>query len=148
LVTTRSNVITVNQVEYFTFRPLRLGVAIAHSRHTYSLLRGEREFVVNVPDASLVEAVKICGALSGRDGDKFSATGLDPEPSTCVQAVSIRQCGAHIECCVDRVISFENRDWFIGEVVAARVREGHLGTAALLCSRYQYMAPGDVVAPR
>ena len=65
LVTTRNNVITVNQVAYFTFRPLRIGVAIAHVRHTYALLKDEGEFVINVPDASLIEAVKICGSRSG-----------------------------------------------------------------------------------
>ena len=62
LVTTRTNAITIGQIEYFTFSPLRLGIAIAHQRHTYGLLKDECEFVVNVPDASLVEAVKICGS--------------------------------------------------------------------------------------
>jgi flavin reductase (DIM6/NTAB) family NADH-FMN oxidoreductase RutF len=148
LVTTRSNVITVNQIEYFTFRPLRIGIAIAHVRHTYSLLKTEGEFVVNVPDASLVKAVKVCGSLSGRDVDKFEAAGLDREPSAQVRAVSIRQCGAQIECRVVREIAFEHRDWFIGNVVAARRRSDHFGTEALMCGRHQYTIPGDIVASR
>jgi len=47
LVTTRTNAITINQVMYFTFKPLRIGVAIAHGRYTYSLLQEENEFVIN-----------------------------------------------------------------------------------------------------
>lgn len=148
LVTTRSNVITINQIVYFTLSPLRIGIAIAHTRHTYSLLKEESEFVVNIPDASLVDAVKICGSLSGRDHDKFKAAGLDQEESSQVQAVGICQCGAQIECRVVREITFEKRTWFIGEVVAARKGEGHLGTAALMCGRHEYMVPGDIVAPR
>jgi len=148
LVTTRSNVITVNQVAYFTFRPLRIGVAIAHTRYTYSLLKDEGEFVINVPDASLVKAVKICGSLSGRDGDKFVAAGLDTQASSQVQAASITQCGAHIECRVDQTISFEHRDWFIGHVVAAQKRADHTGVAALMCGRHDYSIPGDRVASR
>ncbi len=148
LVTTRTNVITVNQVAYFTFRPLRIGIAIAHVRYTYSLLKDEGEFVINVPDASLVEAVKICGSRSGRDGPKFSAAGLDTQASNQVQAASIAQCGAHIECRVERTIPFERRDWFIGQVVAARKRADHTGMAALMCGRHDYSIPGDVIALR
>ena len=148
LVTTRSNVITVNQVTYFTFRPLRIGVAIAHVRYSYDLLKAEGEFVVNIPDTSLIEAVKLCGSRSGREGDKFEAAGLTPTASSQVQAVGIAECGAQIECRVTRQIGFEHRDWFIGDVVAARRRDGHLGTEALMCGRHHYLLPGDVVSPR
>ena len=148
LVTTRTNAITVNQVTYFSFRPLRIGIAIAHARYSYALLKAEHEFVVNVPNASLLEAVRICGSLSGRDGPKFGAAGLDPQPSVEVSAVSIAQCSAHIECRVVREIPFEHRDWFIGEVVAARRRSDHDGTAGLLCGRHHYMLAETTVGPR
>jgi len=148
LVTTRTNVITTGQVHYFSFSPLRIGIAVAHSRYTYSLLKAEGEFVVNVPDASLVDAVKICGSLSGRDHDKFEAAGLNPEGSCEVQAVSLHECDAQIECEVDREMEFEERTWFIGKVVAARKREGHRATEALLCGRTQYVVPGAIVASR
>jgi flavin reductase (DIM6/NTAB) family NADH-FMN oxidoreductase RutF len=148
LVTTRDNVLTVNQVAYFSFRPLRIGVAIAHIRYSYGLLDAEREFVVNVPDASLIAAVKLCGARSGRQGDKFQAAGLTATASDRVQAVSIAECSAQIECRVERQVAFEHRDWFIGEVVAARTRENHLGTKALMCGRHHYLLPGEFVEPR
>jgi flavin reductase (DIM6/NTAB) family NADH-FMN oxidoreductase RutF len=73
---------------------------------------------------------------------------LTPTVSSQVQAASIAECGAQIECHVARRIAFEHRDWFIGEVVAARKRKGHLGAEALLCGRHQYLVPGDVVSPR
>jgi flavin reductase (DIM6/NTAB) family NADH-FMN oxidoreductase RutF len=76
LVSTRDNVLTINQIARFTFAPLRIGIAGAHARHTHALLVEERAFVVNVPAASLVEAARTCGRVSGRDSDKFRATGL------------------------------------------------------------------------
>ena len=76
LVTTQTNIITIGQIEYFTLSPVRIGIAVAHSRYTYSLLKAEQEFVVNVPDVKLLAAVKLCGSISGRDRDKFEATGL------------------------------------------------------------------------
>ncbi len=148
LVSTRTNIITINQVAYFTFKPLRLGIAVAHTRYTYALLKEEQGFVVNIPNAGLVEAVKFCGSHSGRNGDKFAAAGLTPVPSHKVDALSIAECPAHIECQVERELDFEHRTWFIGSVVAARVREGHKGTNALLCGREAYRVPGNVVSPR
>jgi flavin reductase (DIM6/NTAB) family NADH-FMN oxidoreductase RutF len=148
LVTTRTNAITVNQITTFSFRPLRIGVAIAHARYTYALLKAEREFVVNVPDASLLDAVRVCGSRSGRDGPKFEPAGLDPQPSVEVGAVRIAQCGAHIECRVVREIPFEHRDWFVGEVVAASRRADHSSAEALLCGRHHYSLAETPVGPR
>jgi len=148
LVTTRTNVITIGQIEYFTFSPLRIGIGVAHSRHSHNLLANEGEFVVNVPDESLVEAVRLCGRLSGRDHDKFKAAGLDPEPSSEVQAVSIAQCRAKTECQIERQIDFEDRTWFIAAVVAARKQDGFTGRQALLCDRLGYVLAGPELAPR
>ncbi len=148
LVTTRTNIITIGQLHYFTFNPLRLGIAVAHTRHTYSLLQQEGEFVVNVPDAALVDAVKLCGSISGKNRDKFEAASLDKEKSLQVRALSIRQCPAQIECRVEREVEFEERTWFVGRVVAARVQEGFQTAQALLCDRNHYALCSEKVAPR
>ena len=148
LVTTRSNIITVNQVEYFTFTPVRIGIGIAHRRYTYSLLKREGEFVINVPDASLIRAVKMCGEVSGRKGSKAELAGLSVEPSCEVGAVSIGQCRANIECRVERIIDFEERSWFVGRVVAARRDSAYDAESALLCGRHAYRVPGEIVADR
>ena len=148
LISTRGNVLTVNQLHYFTFSPLRIGVAIARVRHSYGLLKEEGEFVVNVPGADILAAVKACGSLSGRDGDKLAAVGLTPVESAEVQAVSIAECGAHVECRVVREVDFEERTWFIGDVLAARRAPDHDGTASLTCGRHDYRAGPGQVGPR
>jgi flavin reductase (DIM6/NTAB) family NADH-FMN oxidoreductase RutF len=148
LVTTQTNVITIGQIEYFTFSPLRIGIGVAHRRHSHGLLAKEGEFVVNVPDESLVDAVGLCGRISGRDHDKFEAAGLDREPSSEVQAVSIAQCRARIECRIERQIEFEDRTWFIAKVVAARKEEGFSGRDGLLCDRRGYLLVGRTIAQR
>lgn len=148
LVSTRTNVLTINQLAYFTFAPLRLGIAVAHTRHSYGLLKSENEFVVNVPTEEQLSAVKTCGSATGRDGDKFLKAGLHTERSAAVGAASIVECGAHIECRIEREIAFEKRTWFVAQVVAARRRTEHQGTTALLCGRTHYLVPGAVVGPR
>jgi flavin reductase (DIM6/NTAB) family NADH-FMN oxidoreductase RutF len=121
---------------------------VAHSRHTYSLLKEEQEFVVSVPSADLLDAVKVCGSVSGRDWDKLEAAGLTPVESAEVEAVSIQECGARIECIVEREIHFEKRTWFVGKVVGARARADHQGTEALLCGRMAYAVPGRAIGSR
>jgi flavin reductase (DIM6/NTAB) family NADH-FMN oxidoreductase RutF len=148
LVSTRDNVLTVNQVHYFTFAPLRLGVAIARTRHSWRLIDGEGEFVVSVPGPGLLEAVKACGRLSGRDGDKFARAGLTPVPSREVAAVAVGECGAHIECRVTGRLDFEERTWFVGDVVAADRSPDHDGSLALTCGRHDYRSGGEVTGPR
>jgi flavin reductase (DIM6/NTAB) family NADH-FMN oxidoreductase RutF len=148
LVSTQDNIITVNQVHYPTFRPLRLAVAIAHSRYTYGLLRKEGEFVVNVPDAALIEAIKWCGSISGRDTAKFAAGDLTPLAMESVAAVGVAECPAQIACRVSREVAFEARTWFIGDVVAVRKRAGFDGQRALLCGRHDYRLPGELISPR
>jgi flavin reductase (DIM6/NTAB) family NADH-FMN oxidoreductase RutF len=148
LVTTRTNIITVNQVEYFTFTPLRIGIGIAHQRFSFSLLKREGEFVINIPHSDLVEQVKLCGEVSGRSESKYRLTGLESEPSSQVGAASIRQCRAHIECRVERIIDFEKRSWFVGRVVAARSERDYDAESALLCGRHAYKTPGCTVCGR
>jgi flavin reductase (DIM6/NTAB) family NADH-FMN oxidoreductase RutF len=148
LVTTRSNIITIDQLTYFTMSPLRIGIGVAHARHTHGLLQEEGEFVINVPDASLLGAVKICGRMSGRDKDKFYEAGLTREDSTEVAAAGIAECGASIECRVEQQLPFEDRTWFIGKVVAATRHPEQRGSHALLCGRVAYWLPGEMLQPR
>ncbi len=148
LVSTRSNIITINQVAYFTFSPLRIGIGVAYSRYTHSLLKLEREFVINIPVSHHLDAIKICGSLSGRSVDKFQETGLTRAKSSQVKAVSIAECGAHIECQIEQEIDFEERTWFIGRVVAARKNSDHQGVHGLLCNREHYILPGEIVEKR
>ncbi|HBC89738.1 MAG TPA: hypothetical protein DCZ94_22595 [Lentisphaeria bacterium] len=148
LVSTKTNIITINQIHYFTLNPLRIGIAVAPSRYTFDLLVKEREFVVNVPTAENLEAVKTCGRISGRKGDKFAAAGLTKVKSSAVSASSIGECSARIECKVEKIIGFKERSWFIGLVVAANTCEGHDGTKALLCGRTDYLLPGESISER
>jgi flavin reductase (DIM6/NTAB) family NADH-FMN oxidoreductase RutF len=65
-----------------------------------------------------------------------------------VQVPGIAECGAWIECYVEREIDFEERTWFVGPVVAAQRRVEHQGMQALMCGRAAYAVAGAVIAPR
>jgi len=73
-------------------------VLVRHSRYTWRLLEEHGEFTVNVPPPSLTDAAVVCGTKSGRDTDKFAATGLTPVAGKHVAVPIIDQCVVHYEC--------------------------------------------------
>ena len=152
----RANIITVSAATLTCIHPPMIGTAIAPQRFSYPLIVEIGEFVLNVPDVALLAAVDQCGALSGRDVDKFAAAGLTPAPSVAVKPPRIAECPVNLECRVRHRIELGSHDWFIAEIVAASVRRDLLseggGFAAsqlqpIVTVFGQYCGIGDPLAP-
>ncbi|MFH1622944.1 MAG: flavin reductase family protein [Candidatus Aenigmatarchaeota archaeon] len=73
-------------------------VAVRPSRHTYALLERTGEFTVNLPRKGMEATVAYCGAVSGRDVDKFKEKHLTKLPGEKVRTPIIAECGVHYEC--------------------------------------------------
>jgi flavin reductase (DIM6/NTAB) family NADH-FMN oxidoreductase RutF len=73
-------------------------VLVRPSRHTYNRLEQIGDFTVNVPPRELAAAVSHCGAVSGRDHNKFQEMHLTPIPGQEVRAPIIEECILHYEC--------------------------------------------------
>jgi flavin reductase (DIM6/NTAB) family NADH-FMN oxidoreductase RutF len=123
------NIITVAAIGLCCFDPPIIGMAIRGSRHSHHLIEESGEFVVNVPNQDLVRKVDLCGSLSGREGDKFSAAGLTPLPGEIVRAPLIKECPINIECKIKQILALGSHDFFLGEVVATHVDEQYLDHA-------------------
>jgi flavin reductase (DIM6/NTAB) family NADH-FMN oxidoreductase RutF len=125
-------------------------VAVRPSRHTHALLERTGEFTVNVPRKGMEAAAAYCGAVSGRDVDKFEAKRLTKLPSEKVQTPIIAECGVHYECRVlwktkvdDRMMAvpsdvqkrfYPKGDFhtiYFGEIVSARADEDALESLAV-----------------
>lgn len=72
---------------------------IRPQRHTHPLLLREKAFTLSVPaPGNLGRALAQAGTLSGRDGDKFAAIGLEKIPARTIDAPAISGCGLYVEC--------------------------------------------------
>jgi flavin reductase (DIM6/NTAB) family NADH-FMN oxidoreductase RutF len=120
------NIITLAWVGHLCSEPPVVGVSIRPSRHSYGLVKGSGEFVVNVPTAAMVRAVDACGTVSGRDVDKFTTVGLTPAAAQVVRTVLIQECPVNIECQTVQVVPLGSHDLFLGKVVAVQVDEALL----------------------
>jgi flavin reductase (DIM6/NTAB) family NADH-FMN oxidoreductase RutF len=128
----KKNIIAIGMFAYFSGKPSLVGVGIAPSRYSFDLIRQSGEYVVNVVDEKLTEAVRICGEKSGREVDKFKLAKLTPEKGVKVKAPCIKESPVSIECKVVKEVETGDHVWFIGEVLATRVLRGYNWDKGLL----------------
>ncbi len=117
----KKNIITIGMFGFFSGNPSLVGIGVAPSRHSFDLIRKSKEYVVNVVDEELMDAVRICGEKSGRDSDKFKLAGLTAVKGTKVSAPHIQESPVNVECKVVQEVEIGDHVWFIGEVRAVHV---------------------------
>lgn len=117
------NIITVICAGIVCAKPPLIAIGIHPFTYSYSLLKLAGEFVINIPPERLLDAVKYCGRVSGRDEDKFAGAKLTPVPASEVKPPLIKECHVNLECKVKHFLSLGIHDLFIGEVVATHVDE-------------------------
>ena len=100
-----------------SIEPPLFGVSIGKGRFSYGMIEKSKEFVINIPDEAMKEAVLICGKNSGADSDKFALAKLTKEKSAKVAAPSIAESIISIECKVVDSKEAGDHVLFIGKPV-------------------------------
>ena len=131
----KKNIISVGMFTVVSLHPRLVGVGIAPSRYSYHLIRNSGEFIVNIVDETLMDAVRICGEKSGRNVNKFELANLTPEKTSETNAPLIKESPFNIECKVVQEVEIGDHVWFIGQVVATYMDEKYGWRDALLLSR-------------
>jgi len=126
--------------------PPCVAVSLQKPRYTYDNIVKRGAFTVNIPAESHVEMADYFGIVSGRDVDKFAATGLTPVRSDLVDAPYIEEFPFCLECRVIRTIEIGTHTQFIGEIVDIKADGSMLGADGNLDIervRPLLFAPGD-----
>jgi flavin reductase (DIM6/NTAB) family NADH-FMN oxidoreductase RutF len=121
-----ANIITIAWCGIVCSEPPMLSISVRENRHSFNLIKSSGEFVVNVTGANIVNAVDFCGNNSGKNVDKFAATGLTPIPATKVKPPLIKESPINLECQVRRSFDLGSHTLFIAEIVATNVDEDYL----------------------
>lgn len=117
----KPNIITLAWAGVVCSDPPTLGLGIRPQRFSFGLIEETREFVVNIPTTEILKQADLCGVVSGRDTEKFSLTGLTPEPAQKVRPPLIRECPVNIECVLRTKIPLGVHHLFLGEVIYVHV---------------------------
>ena len=103
--------------------PPCLAIALRKATYTYGNIVRNRAFTVSVPSVAQAEAADYVGIYSGRDEDKFAATGLTPVKSDLVHAPYVDEFPLVVECKVIHTIEIGLHTQFIGEILDVKVQE-------------------------
>jgi flavin reductase (DIM6/NTAB) family NADH-FMN oxidoreductase RutF len=119
----RADITPIGWAMPVSVRPPLIAISVFEGNFIHELIRSAGEFVLNIPSLDLVRQVQYCGTHSGRDVDKFQATGLHQAEPEEVETPLIEECLAHLECALVEVVSPGDHGIFIGQVVHAQAEE-------------------------
>jgi flavin reductase (DIM6/NTAB) family NADH-FMN oxidoreductase RutF len=102
--------------------PPLLGVSITPSSYTHSLVRETGEFVLGIPDETMLKEIHFCGVHSGHDVDKVRYLNLVTSRSSEVSALLLSDCVGHLECRVRQILPTGDRRLLVSELLSLRLQ--------------------------
>ncbi len=146
LVTVDRNIMTAAAFSFFSFEPPCVMVGILPENLTYELISAAGEFGINIPTRDQLDAVRLCGSLSGRVADKFAEAGLTPQSGNVISSLLVAECPVNLECRVVHRVPFQgSHAWFVGQIEAVHIAEGYARDRALMFWLGEYRELGGVV---
>lgn len=105
--------------------PPQVGVSAGDDHIAGRLITLHREFVLNVPVASMIHAFDRIDFSSSGVGDKYVLSGLTRGAATSVKAPTVNEAPIQLECRVSHTLRVPPlRTVFIADVVATTAHEG------------------------
>jgi flavin reductase (DIM6/NTAB) family NADH-FMN oxidoreductase RutF len=127
----RPNVMTVAWGGTCCSSPPCIDIALRKATHSYQSIIDRKAFTVHVtPERYLTEA-DYFGIVSGRDVDKFAATGLTAVRSDVVDAPYIKEFPFVMECRLFKVVELGLHTQFIGEIMDVKTDDDMLDDRGL-----------------
>ncbi len=90
-------------------------------KDTVANIRRTGEFVVNMVDMALADAMITCSVNFPNDVDELAFAGLTPVPCRQIDAARIGESPCSFECRVERIIDYPSRVLVVGEVLDMHV---------------------------
>ena len=115
---TKSNIITVAWTGILNTNPAMVYVSIRPTRYSYSIIKEQKEFVINLTNRELVRATDWCGVKSGAKVDKFKEMKLHKEKAKFVKCPIIKESPVAIECKGKEIKELGSHHLFIAEVMS------------------------------
>lgn len=112
-------------------------------KDTASNIAATGEFVVNLVDETIAEAMSLCGVDFPPGESELDFAGLTPAPMRCVACMGLAEAPAALECRLWQTIAVANgRELVIGEVLAAHLRDDLVDPATLRIDHAAYRPIG------
>lgn len=114
----KANIATLAWVGVCCSEPPSVQISLRQNRHTYAAIVERGAFSVNVPSAKYLVETDYAGIASGRDFDKFAATGLTPVRGEVLDVPLVEEFPISMECRLTHTLELGSHDLFVGKIVA------------------------------
>ena len=122
----KSNIITVAWTGIINTNPAMVYISVRSSRYSYSLIKEQGEFVINLTNKKLAKATDWCGVKTGAKVDKFKEMNLHKEKANFVKCPMIKESPVSIECKVKEIKELGSHHMFIAEVLSINPDEKYI----------------------
>jgi flavin reductase (DIM6/NTAB) family NADH-FMN oxidoreductase RutF len=127
----KPNVMTAAWVGICCSSPPCIAVSLRKATYTYDNILKRKAFTVNIPSEEYALHADYFGMVSGKDTDKFAASGLSPQKSEIVDAPSVNEFPLVLECRLHSFIEIGLHTEFVGEILDVKADEACLGADGL-----------------
>jgi flavin reductase (DIM6/NTAB) family NADH-FMN oxidoreductase RutF len=103
--------------------PPCINVSLRKATYSYAGIVENKAFTVSIPSEDFVKEADYFGIASGRDEDKFEASGLTPVRSELVAAPYIGEFPVIIECKLLHTLEIGLHTLFVGEILDIKADE-------------------------
>ena len=111
------NLLTISWVGTICTNPPMCYISVRPERHSYDIIKKNKEFVINLTNEEMAFATDWCGVRSGKDYNKFKEMKLTPAKSEFINAPIIKESPLSLECKVKEIIKLGSHDMFIADIV-------------------------------
>lgn len=125
----RLNAAPFSSYNYLSVDPPIVGLGVANrpggagEKDTSRNIRATGEFVINVVNEPLAEAMNVCATDFPPGEDEVAAAGLETAPSALVKPPRIAAAPAHLECRLFQILDVGNTHIVLGKVVLLHVND-------------------------
>lgn len=117
----KANIVTIAWVSLLSSQPPILGISVGQKGMSGEEIKKNGNFSVNIASADIMTESDFCGIVSGKDINKFEATGLTKMTSKIIMSPIIKECPLNFECkLIDaKIIGATNH--FVGKIVETHI---------------------------
>lgn len=119
----KPNVMTVAWGGICCSRPKSVNISLRKATYSYNNIVERKAFTVSIPSEKHVKEADYFGIATGKNVDKFAATGLTPVRSELVDAPYVKEFPLVLECKLIHTIEVGLHTLFIGEIVDVKADE-------------------------
>ena len=133
----KPNVMTIAWGGICCSKPPCVTISLRQATYTYGCIMHRKAYTLSVPSMNHMAEADYFGLASGRNVDKFAATGLTAQASDLVDAPYVAEFPMVVECEVVHTYELGLHTQFVGEIKDVKVNEdcltdaGHPDLAAM-----------------